>query len=79
MREQGATHGGNPAYGLTSPAVGAAFVLRVGLPVEVVYDDVTQEVTLPGNKFGGIPIRRLFTAWIIAPCLRVAAGKKHLS
>ena len=28
MREQGATHGENPVYGLTSPAVGAAFAMQ---------------------------------------------------
>ena len=28
MREQGATHGENPVYGLTSPAVGAAFSMQ---------------------------------------------------
>jgi acetyl-CoA acetyltransferase len=28
MREQGATHGENPVYGLTSPSVGAAFAMQ---------------------------------------------------
>ncbi len=28
MREQGATHGENPVFGLTSPAVGAAFAMQ---------------------------------------------------